>query len=96
MASSASAKKTPKDNSGAEPEQRAQAAKKKREITLTIGVFFDGTGNNANNSGARQAACTGEHFGMNDAESTSALEQCIRLKRGSQWHRGRRLSRLLQ
>ncbi|WP_425430206.1 T6SS phospholipase effector Tle1-like catalytic domain-containing protein [Cedecea neteri] len=82
MASSASAKKTPKDNSGAEPEQRAQAAKKKREITLTIGVFFDGTGNNANNSGARQAACTGEHFGMNDAESTSALEQCIRLKRG--------------
>ncbi|MFB5744848.1 phospholipase effector Tle1 domain-containing protein [Cedecea sp. S5-13] len=82
VASSASAKQTPNDNSGAEPEQRAQAAKKKREITLTIGVFFDGTGNNANNSGARQAACTGEHFGMTDAESTSALEQCIRLKRG--------------
>ena len=39
-----------------EPEQRAQAAKKKREITLTIGVFFDGTGNNANNSGDRQTA----------------------------------------
>ncbi|WP_034951049.1 phospholipase effector Tle1 domain-containing protein [Erwinia oleae] len=65
-----------------EPEQRAQAAKKKREITLTIGVFFDGTGNNANNSGDRQAACSGEHYGMNDAESTSALEQCIRLNRG--------------
>ncbi|AIR62237.1 type VI secretion protein [Cedecea neteri] len=82
VASSASAKQTPKDNSGAEPEQCAQAAKKKREITLTIGVFFDGTGNNANNSGARQAACTGEHFGMNDAESTSALEQCLRLHSG--------------
>ncbi|MBU9851779.1 phospholipase effector Tle1 domain-containing protein [Rahnella aceris] len=65
-----------------EPEQRAQAAKKKREITLTIGVFFDGTGNNANNSGDRQAACSGEHYGMNDAESTSALEQCVRLNRG--------------
>lgn len=65
-----------------EPEQYAQAAKKKREITLTIGVFFDGTGNNANNSGARQAACSGEHFGMNDAEATSGLEQCLRLNQG--------------
>jgi len=65
-----------------EPEQRAQAAKKKREITLTIGVFFDGTGNNAANTAARQGACTGEHFGMNDAESTSALEQCIQQNHG--------------
>ena len=45
-------------------------------------MFFDGTGNNANNSGDRQAACSGEHYGMNDAESTSALEQCVRLNRG--------------
>jgi hypothetical protein len=65
-----------------EPEQRAQAAKKKREITLTIGVFFDGTGNNANNTTDRQAVCTGEHFGMNDAETESVLQQCIRLNRG--------------
>ncbi len=65
-----------------EPVQHAQTAKKKREITLAIGVFFDGTGNNANNSGDRQAACSGEHYGMNDAESTSALQQCIRLNRG--------------
>lgn len=65
-----------------EPEQRAQAAKKKREITLTIGVFFDGTGNNANNSGDRQAACSGEHYGMNDADAGSAYSQCVRLKRG--------------
>lgn len=69
--------------SGAEPEQHAQAAKKKkREITLTIGVFFDGTGNNADNSADRQKACTGEHFGLNDAEAQSALIQCTRLKRG--------------
>ncbi|MBU9849645.1 phospholipase effector Tle1 domain-containing protein [Rahnella aceris] len=65
-----------------EPEQRAQAAKKKREITLTIGVFFDGTGNNANNSGDRQAACSGEHYGMSDADAGSAYSQCVRLKRG--------------
>ncbi len=66
-----------------EPVQHAQAAKKKkREITLTIGVFFDGTGNNANNSGDRQAACSAEYFGMNNADSDSALGQCVRLKRG--------------
>ncbi|WP_300002206.1 DUF2235 domain-containing protein [uncultured Cedecea sp.] len=65
-----------------EPEQRAQAAKKKREITLTIGVFFDGTGNNADNSAARQKACNGDHVGLNDADTHSALIQCTRLKRG--------------
>lgn len=65
-----------------EPEQHAQAVKKKREITLTIGVFFDGTGNNANNSGDRQSACSGEHYGMNDADAGSAYSQCVRLKRG--------------
>ncbi|MGQ8775842.1 PAAR domain-containing protein [Serratia sp. NA_112.1] len=66
-----------------EPEQHAQAAKKKkREITLTIGMFFDGTGNNAINSGERQKACTGEHFGMDNADAQSALIQCTRLKRG--------------
>lgn len=65
-----------------EPEQRAQTAKKKREITLTIGVFFDGTGNNADNSTDRQKACTSEHYGMSDADAQSALIQCTRLKRG--------------
>jgi len=65
-----------------EPEQRAQAAKKKREITLTIGVFFDGTGNNANNSADRQKVCTSQHYGMSDADAQSAQAQCIRLKYG--------------
>lgn len=65
-----------------EPEQRAQAAKAKREITLTIGVFFDGTGNNAVNTADRLAACTGEHFGMDGADAQSAFSQCIQLKRG--------------
>lgn len=59
-----------------EPEQHAQAAKKerqKREITLTIGVFFDGTGNNADNTAASLDACSGEHFGMNNADAQSAI-----------------------
>ncbi|PIF14670.1 Uncharacterized alpha/beta hydrolase domain [Candidatus Pantoea floridensis] len=84
-------------NSNAEPEQHAQAARKKafspvsnatrpqppkREITLTIGVFFDGTGNNADNTVASLDACSGEHFGMNDGDTQSAYSQCIQLKRG--------------
>lgn len=67
----------------AEPEQHAQSAKKaQREITLTVGVFFDGTGNNADNSADRQDACTGEHFGMSDGDSASAQVQCVQLKYG--------------
>ncbi|WP_437888451.1 phospholipase effector Tle1 domain-containing protein [Phytobacter sp. V91] len=66
-----------------EPEQHAQATrKKKRELTLTIGVFFDGTGNNADNTTASINACTGEHFGMDNADAMSAYFQCIELKRG--------------
>ncbi|MEJ5065030.1 DUF2235 domain-containing protein [Erwinia sp. MYb375] len=65
-----------------EPLQHAQSAKKKRrEITLTIGVFFDGTGNNADNSADRQNACAGEHYGMSDGDAESTLSQCVRLKR---------------
>jgi len=80
-----------------EPDQHAQAARKKvtseaendnqnrkekRDITLTIGVFFDGTGNNANNTTDRLNVCTGEHFGMDNADAQSAFIQCIQLKRG--------------
>ncbi|MBK4725344.1 phospholipase effector Tle1 domain-containing protein [Pantoea agglomerans] len=64
------------------PQQHAQSAKtKRREITLTIGVFFDGTGNNADNSADRQNACAGEHYGMSDGDAESTLSQCVRLKR---------------
>lgn len=71
-----------KKTQASEPEQRAQAAKKKREITLTIGVFFDGTGNNANNTTDRLNVCTGEHFGMDNTDAQSAFMQCIQLQRG--------------
>ncbi|MFK8257422.1 hypothetical protein ACFL9S_06495 [Erwinia sp. AnSW2-5] len=60
--------------------EHAQSVKKaQREMTLTIGVFFDGTGNNADNSADRQDACTGEHFGMSDGDSASAQVQCVHL-----------------
>ncbi|WP_167863974.1 phospholipase effector Tle1 domain-containing protein [Erwinia rhapontici] len=68
---------------GIVPQQYAQSAKKKRrEIMLTIGVFFDGSGNNADNSADRQNACAGEHFGMSDGDSSSAQAQCVKLKYG--------------
>ncbi|MBP2155896.1 phospholipase effector Tle1 domain-containing protein [Erwinia rhapontici] len=66
-----------------EPLQHAQSAKiKRREITLTIGVFFDGTGNNAHNTAESLVACSGEHFGMSNGDAQSAYFQCIQLKKG--------------
>ena len=57
-----------------EPEQHAQAAKKKkREITLTIGVFFDGTGNNAVNTQNMLKAYTAERYNLDDPEAESIL-----------------------
>ncbi|WP_394515095.1 phospholipase effector Tle1 domain-containing protein [Pantoea sp. SGAir0215] len=62
-----------------EPEQHAQAAKKKkREITLTIGVFFDGTGNNAVNTQNMLKAYTAEHYNLDDPEAGSILAKCAR------------------
>lgn len=62
-----------------EPEQYAQAAKKKkREITLTIGVFFDGTGNNAVNTQNMLNAYTAGHYDLNDPEAESILSKCAR------------------
>lgn len=61
------------------PEQHAQAAKKKkREITLTIGVFFDGTGNNAVNTQNMLKAYTAEHYNLDDPEAESILAKCAR------------------
>lgn len=65
----------------AEPEQHAQSAKKPAQpdvtpITLVIGVFFDGTGNNAFNTRSRIENCTAEDVGLNDAEALSVEKQC--------------------
>ncbi|MGA7507694.1 MAG: DUF2235 domain-containing protein [Erwinia billingiae] len=62
-----------------EPEQHAQAAKKKkREITLTVGVFFDGTGNNAVNTQNMMKAYTAGHYNLDDPEAESILAKCAR------------------
>lgn len=63
----------------AEPEQYSHAAKKKkREITLTLGVFFDGTGNNAVNTDNMLKAYTARHYNLADAEVEGILAKCAR------------------
>lgn len=62
-----------------EPERQAQATKKpKREITLTIGVFFDGTGNNAVNTQNMLKVYAAGHYDLNDPEAEFILVKCAR------------------
>lgn len=76
-----------------EPTQHAQAAKKKveqlknekkekREITLTLGIFFDGTGNNATNTDNMLEACTARHYNLADAEAENILGKCAKEEMG--------------
>ena len=69
-----------KAGSDQQPAQRAQSVKKreKREITLTLGVFFDGTGNNAVNTDNMLKACTTEFYNLTNAETESILEKCAK------------------
>ncbi len=50
-----------------------QKQPEKRNITLTLGVFFDGTGNNAVNTQNMLAACTAAHFDLSDPDAESIL-----------------------
>ena len=63
-----------------EPEQHAQASKKPKSgvdaITLVIGVFFDGTGNNAENTRNRLENCSAADEGFSDEEAISIAKQC--------------------
>ena len=77
-----------------DPEQYAQSARKnsvatpdnasnrtqkeKREITLTLGVFFDGTGNNAINTDNMMKACIAERYQLDDIDAGAILGQCAR------------------
>jgi len=77
-----------------EPEQHAQAARKnsaatsdnvsnpakeeKREITLTLGVFFDGTGNNAINTNNMVKACIAERYELDNIDAGAILGKCAR------------------
>ena len=53
---------------------------KKREITLTIGVFFDGTGNNITNTNLRMSDCNPERFGIDPAEAGEFNQRCMEKK----------------
>ncbi|MDR3433337.1 MAG: DUF2235 domain-containing protein [Rouxiella aceris] len=65
-----------------EPVQHAQSVKKKREITLTLGIFFDGTGNNAINTDAMLQTCSSQHFNISAVDALSVLTKCGKEKMG--------------
>ena len=54
----------------------------KRNITLTLGVFFDGTGNNAVNTQNMLAACTAAHFDLTDPDAESILARTAQEQMG--------------
>ena len=63
-----------------QPEQHAQVAKMKetREIVLTLGIFFDGTGNNAVNTNNMLKTCTAQHYNLASLEAEGILGKCAR------------------
>lgn len=60
------------------PQADGQPRRTKREITLTLGVFFDGTANNAVNTANMIKAYTARHFDLSDPEAESILSKCAR------------------
>ena len=54
----------------------------KRNITLTLGFFFDGTGNNAVNTQNMLAACTAAHFDLTDPDAESILARTAQEQMG--------------
>ena len=54
----------------------------KRNIALTLGVFFDGTGNNAVNTQNMLAACTAAHFDISDPDAESILARMAQEQMG--------------
>ncbi|WP_333495548.1 type VI secretion system tube protein TssD [Kluyvera sp. CHPC 1.251] len=53
-----------------------------RRVTLVLGIFFDGTGNNAVNTGNMLAACSAEHFRIDSPDAESILERNAAEKMG--------------
>ncbi|WP_431619219.1 phospholipase effector Tle1 domain-containing protein, partial [Enterobacter chengduensis] len=49
-----------------------------QDVTLTIGLFFDGTGNNAVNTENMIKACTARHFDYTSAEAEVIMARCAR------------------
>lgn len=61
-----------------EPIQAVKREKPEREITLTIGLFFDGTGNNAVNTHNVLKACAADHYDLNNPDAEFILAKCAR------------------
>lgn len=59
-------------------ETRNTAPKAKKEITLTLGVFFDGTGNNAINTDNTIKACIAQRYELDDTDAGAILGKCAR------------------
>ncbi|WP_158780681.1 DUF2235 domain-containing protein [Pantoea sp. BAV 3049] len=51
-------------------------------VTLTLGIFFDGTANNAFNTRFGLEVCSAETAGLEDADALSVLAQCAKQELG--------------
>ncbi|WP_330983669.1 MULTISPECIES: type VI secretion system tube protein TssD [Enterobacterales] len=54
----------------------------KRKMKLTLGVFFDGTGNNAVNTQNMLTACTAAHYDLSDPDAESILARTVQENMG--------------
>ncbi|HAU3345196.1 TPA: type VI secretion system tube protein TssD [Salmonella enterica subsp. houtenae serovar 1,40:z4,z23:-] len=54
-----------------------------RKVTLVLGIFFDGTGNNAVNTRNMLEALTAQHFDINDPDAESILTRNASEKMGA-------------
>ena len=60
---------------GLEEEEEEEELDSRQSITLRIGVFFDGTGNNAGNS-AIGAQCRASDIGLGEMEAQAVVQRC--------------------
>jgi type VI secretion system effector, Hcp1 family len=60
------------------PIVKPEESAKKQEITLTIGVFFDGTGNNLLNTNLRMQKCSPENYGLDTRALVEFSQRCIK------------------
>ena len=60
---------------GQEEEEEEEELDSRQAVTLRIGVFFDGTGNNAGNS-AIGARCRAEDIGLGEMEAQAVVQRC--------------------
>lgn len=60
---------------GLEEEEEEEELDSRQAVTLRIGVFFDGTGNNASNS-AIGAQCRASDIGLGEQEALAMVQRC--------------------